>query len=227
LDTQKFERDLAFLASRACKGGIGSETDELARMQRSLEEIRGRLLDLYRRNLVKINHSAMELLCAKKLIEAGYELVNVEHPLKDNLICDIFGKSSAEGKSAIVEIETGFVSPEYALQPLTYARARIASKIARYSAFSEKFILGTTPTNVLRIPRAFLVPQHLRTAQDIKEIKGLCDLYYRNPEVSHEEIMKAKIDSIFVIDVDRVRIDEIDADSYADKAKDFNLIVEN
>ena len=47
------------------------------------------------------------------------------------------------------------------------------------------------------------------------------------PKMSHEEITKAKIDSIFVIDVDRVRIDEIDADSYADKAKDFNLIVED
>lgn len=220
MDVQKFERDLAFLASRACRSTEYENEIQFMKIQSSLEGVKERLLELYRRNLVKINHSAMELLCAKKLIELGHEEVNVEHSLKENLVCDLFGRKDSS-ESSIVEIETGFVSPEYALQPLTYSRARIASKLARYSAFSSRFTLGTTPTNVLQIPPIFLVPPELRSSEDVRETKSLCDLYYRNPQVSLEEIACAKLDSVFIIDVDRVKVEELDAASYAKIAQEF------
>ena len=92
--------------------------------------VKNRLIELYMRNLVKINHSAMELVCAKHLIRYGYK-VDVEKQLTDILICDVYAEKG-EG-AAIVEIETGFIPPEHALDPLSYYIARIASKIARYS----------------------------------------------------------------------------------------------
>lgn len=213
MDDQKFESDLAFLAARACN------QESNPNVKTCLDQVRIRLLELYRRNLVKINHSAMELLCAKKLVELGYEAVSVEHSLKENLVCDLLGEGGSG--SVIVEIETGFVSPEYALQPLTYSRARISSKLARYSSYSSKFVLGTTPINVLQIPNVFLVPNNLRSKKEAIEIKALCDLYYRHPQVSLDEIIEAKLDSVFVIDVDRVSVKEASAESYCRTAQEF------
>jgi hypothetical protein len=220
LDIQKFERDLNFLAGRACRANEYENEIQSAKVRSGLEDVREKLVELYKRNLVKINHSAMELLCAGKLIELGYEDVEVEHQIKENLVCDLFAKD-ASGATRMVEIETGFVPPEYALQPLTYSKARIASKLSRYSAFSNSFTLGTTPTNVLQIPSVFLVPQELRSKEEISDIKALCDLYYRNPPITGEEISCAKLDSIFVIDVDRVSVEEVKAAPYLMKAQDF------
>lgn len=190
------------------------------KVRAGLEEVRRKLIELYKRNLVKINHSAMELLCAGKLIELGYEDVEVEHQIKENLVCDLFAKD-ASGTTRMVEIETGFVPPEYALQPLTYSKARIASKLSRYSTFSSRFTLGTTPTNALQIPSVFLVPQELRSKDEVSEIKALCDLYYRTPPITIEEIANAKFDSVFVIDVDRVAVEEVSAASYLMKTQEF------
>jgi hypothetical protein len=51
----------------------GEPADVVQRM----DFVKSRLIDLYSRNLVKINHSAMELVCAKHLIHYGYR-VDVE-----------------------------------------------------------------------------------------------------------------------------------------------------
>jgi hypothetical protein len=83
-----------------------------------------------RENLVKINHSVMEILCAAKLLWDGYN-VDVEHVLSDSLVCDVMGEKN--GQTTMVEIETGYIPPEHALDPSTYTFARIISKIARYS----------------------------------------------------------------------------------------------
>jgi hypothetical protein len=56
---------------------------------------------LYMVNLVKINHSVMELVCAKSLIKMDYD-AQVEHKLSDILVCDFYGVKG-EG-SFIVEI---------------------------------------------------------------------------------------------------------------------------
>src|SRR5215216_2704497 len=66
--------------------------------------VKNRLIELYMRNLVKINHSAMELVCAKHLIRYGYK-VDVEKQLTDILICDLYAEKG-DG-AAVVEIETG------------------------------------------------------------------------------------------------------------------------
>jgi len=216
LDAYKFERDLALLAQRACEQ---QQSPRLSLDTRSLslrlEDVKQALLELYKRNLVKINHSAMELLCAKKLMDVGCSHVLVEHTLKENLICDSYGERDQE--RLIVEIETGFVPPEYALEPVTYNEARIASKIARYSTFATIFIVGAPPTYVLNLPKVFLADRATRSREDAKQVKELCDRYYRNPPVSMEEIMNARLDWIFIIDVDRATVTEVPARKYAEE----------
>jgi hypothetical protein len=157
----------------------------------------------------------MELVCAKYLILKGYE-VQVEHPLNDLLTCDLF--STKGYGNLIVEIETGFIPPENALNPLTYTSARLASKIIRYSSFAGKFALGVPPHYILPFPLALAKPPRRRTPTDIEFIKKLCDMYYHNPPVTEEDIRNARIQEIYVIDVDRGKVQEIDPESYMKRA---------
>jgi hypothetical protein len=172
-------------------------------------------VNLQRKNVVKINHSVMELVCAKYLILKGYE-VQLEYPLSDILTCDLY---SIKGYgNLIVEIETGFIPPEHALFPLTYTSARLASKIIRYNSFAGKFALGMPPHYVLPFPRALAKPPRKRTPEEIDAIKKLCDKYYHNPPVTEEEIQNARIQEIYIIDVDQAKVQEIDPEAYMKRA---------
>jgi hypothetical protein len=173
--------------------------------------VKSRLIELYRRNLVKINHSAMELVCAKHLIRYGYT-VDVEKQLTDFLICDVYAEKG-DG-AAIVEIETGFIPPEHALDPLSYYVARIASKIARYSKYANQFVLATPPVSNLPIPSLFRRPPRDRRPSEIKKVKALCDKYYKNPPVTEDEILNGRVHITYIINIDAGKVVEMDIDSY-------------
>ena len=173
--------------------------------------VKNRLIELYMRNLVKINHSAMELVCAKHLIRYGYK-VDVEKQLTDILICDVYAEKG-DG-AAIVEIETGFIPPEHALDPLSYYAARIASKIARYSKHANQFVLATPPVSVLPIPALFRRPPRDRRPSEIKKVKVLCDKYYKNPPVTEDEILNGRLHITYIINIDAGKVVEMDIDSY-------------
>ena len=211
MDLESFVADVTSLADKMAAG----EPQE--NIQR-LDFVRGRLIDLYQRNLVKINHSAMELVCSKHLIRDGYS-VDVEQQLTDILVCDVFA-TKGDGV-ALVEIETGFIPPEHALDPLSYYAARIASKIARYSKHANKFILATPPVSILPIPNLFRRPPRDRTSEEVKEVKALCDNYYSNPPISEEDILNAHLHMIYIINIDAGRVVEMDIDSYLEKVGDI------
>lgn len=173
--------------------------------------VKQRLIDLYKKNIVKINHSALELVCARHLIHYGYT-VDVEKQLTDILVCDLHA-TKGDGV-AIVEIETGFIPPEHALDPLSYYSARIASKIARYSKFANQFVLATPPVSILPIPRIFGRPPRDRRHAEIQQVKLLCDKYYRNPPVSLNQILTGRLHIIYIINIDDGKVIEMDVESY-------------
>ena len=173
--------------------------------------VKNKLIELYMRNLVKINHSAMELVCAKHLIRYGYK-VDVEKQLTDILICDLYAEKG-DG-AAVVEIETGFIPPEHALDPLSYYAARIASKIARYSKYANQFVLATPPVSILPIPALFRRPPRDRRPNEIKKVKVLCDKYYKNPPVTEDEILNGRLHITYIINIDAGKVVEMDIDSY-------------
>lgn len=78
-----------------------------------LNYVRQQLIEMYQKNLVKINHSILELICASNLISRGYA-VDVEKEISEILVCDIFAKKG--GGNTIIEIETGFTPPEHAME---------------------------------------------------------------------------------------------------------------
>jgi len=200
----EFEEDLSFLLSKLEKD-VGEEVRE------KLNDLKNKLLRLHEANVVKINHSVMELVCAKHLLLKGYE-VDIEHQLGEVLTCDLYGVKGHG--TLIVEIETGFVPPEHAIDPATYSSARIASKITRYSYYSHKFALGIPPYYILQIPTVFTVPPKERTEEDLKAVKNLCDLYYKNPPVTLEEIKNARLHVVYLINVDDTVVEEIDPEAY-------------
>jgi hypothetical protein len=207
----KFDRDLEILLAR-----LNSDTDEEA--QKKLNVLRDKLIRLHEENVVKINHSVMELVCAKHLILKGYE-VDIERPV-DGLVCDLYGVKGLG--SHIVEVETGFIPPRYALDPANYRKSRIASKIIRYGNHSDKFALGVPPYYLLQIPDILVKPPRDRTVEDLKYLKTLCDRYYKNPPVSLDEIRNARIHIIYMIDVDEVAIREVDPATYLKKRGIFS-----
>jgi hypothetical protein len=211
---QKFEQDLAVILSRLTK-------DSEKEVENKINVLIDRLKKLHEENIVKINHSVMELVCAKYLIQKGYE-VQLEYPLNEILVCDLY---SIKGLgNLIVEVETGYIPPENALAPLTYTSARIASKIIRYSSFAGKFALGVPPHYILPFPRALAKPPRNRADWEIMKIKNLVDAYYQKPPVTLEEIRNARIHEIYIIDVDRATVQEIDPENYQKRAINRGII---
>lgn len=204
MDIERFTADVTSLSERLISG---CPSDHVQR----LIYVKDRLISLYKRNIVKINHSVMELICANHLIKYGYH-VDVEKQLTDSLVCDVFA-TKGDGQ-VIIEIETGFMPPEHALDPLSYYVSRIAGKISRYSKHASEFIMATPGVNLLPIPVIFSEPPRARALEDIKTLKSLCDLYYKSPPLEIQEILNARLHMIYVINVDEGRIIEADVESY-------------
>ncbi len=211
---QKFEQDLTVLLSK-----LTSDTEK--EEENKLNMLKDWLIKLQKENIVKINHSVMELVCAKYLIQKSYE-VQLEYPLNEILTCDLYAIKGYG--NLIVEVETGYIPPENALAPLTYTTARLASKIIRYSSFAGKFALGVPPHYILPFPRTLAKPPRNRTEQEIQQIKKLCDAYYQKPPVTIEEIRNARIQEIYIIDVDHAKVQEIDPETYLKRAIQKGII---
>jgi len=211
---QKFEKDLTVLTDRLTKG-----CEKI--VESKLIVLKDWLIKLQHENIVKINHSVMELVCAKYLIQKGYD-VQLEHPLNDLLTCDLYSLKGLG--NLIIEIETGFIPPENALAPLTYTSARLASKIIRYSSFAGKFALGVPPHYILPFPRALAKPPRNRADWEIEQIKRLVDTYYQKPPVTVEEIRNARIHEIYIVDVDHAKVQEIDPETYLKRAMQKGII---
>jgi hypothetical protein len=209
LDIDRFTADVNGLSEKMTSG-------EGVELTQRMNFVKNRLIESYKKNLVKINHSVMELVCAKHLIRYGYT-VDVEKQLTDILICDLHG-TKGNGET-VVEIETGFVPPDHALDPLSYYYARVTSKIARYSSFANQFVLATTPVSILPIPEMYRRPPRDRTGQETAKLKRVCDKYYRNPPVTEEEIVNGRIHMIYIIDVDQGNVIEMDVESYLESIR--------
>ncbi|MCP8319058.1 MAG: hypothetical protein L6N95_04440 [Candidatus Methylarchaceae archaeon HK01B] len=203
---RRFEDDLNVLVDKLSKD---MDND----VKKKLEILKKRLIKLYHDNLVKINHSVMELICGKSLLTRGYD-IDLERGLDMDFVCDIFAEKG-EG-ILIIEVETGYTPPDHALDPSRYNEARISSKIARYSSYSNKFALATPIYNILQIPEIFSKPPRYRNNRDVMKVKTLCDIYYTRPPITVQQIKEAQLQSIYIIDVDRTSTREIDPETYQD-----------
>ncbi|HXV39197.1 MAG TPA: hypothetical protein VD699_06480 [Nitrosopumilaceae archaeon] len=204
MDVEKFTEDVYAIAQRLSEG-------KSAEVKSRINYVREKLIELYQKNLVKINHSVLEIICASNLISQGYS-IDIEKPVSDSLVCDVFA-TKGDG-TFIMEIETGFTPPDHALDTIDYYVARIASKIARYSKYCSKFGLATPVVGILPVPKLFLKSPSERTAEEIRKIKTLCDRFYKNPPIEYDDILNARLHSIYLINIDKGFAKQLDPCSY-------------
>lgn len=206
MDLEKFQNDIFEVTERLA---TSLSQEDLSK----LKYVGQQLIEMYKKNLVKINHSVLELVCAANLIAHGYA-VEVEKQVSEILVCDLFAKKG--GGDTIIEIETGFTPPDHAMDTIDYFTARIMSKIARYSKYCSKFSLATPVMGLIPIPKIFLIPPNARKKDDVKKVQDLCDRYYKNPPVSFDDILNARIHSIYLINVDKNFAKALDPQGYVD-----------
>ena len=204
MDLEKFTEDVYTVAEKLT---MGQPTEIKAK----INFVRERLIELYKKNLVKINHSVLEIICASNLISHGYA-VDIEKQLSNILVCDVFA-TKGDG-TFILEIETGFTPPDHALDTIDYYVARISSKIARYSKFCSKFALATPVVGILPIPKLFLKPPKDRKHDEVQKIKNLVDRFYKNPPIELDDILNAHLHSIYLINIDKGFAKQIDPQGY-------------
>ena len=206
MDLKKFRNDIFEMIDKLSKNLKENDVSKL-------NYVGQQLIGMYRKNLVKINHSVLELICASTLISRGY-VVEVEKDVSEILVCDIYAKKG--GGDTIIEIETGFTPPEHAMDTIDYFSARIMSKIARYSQHCSKFSLATPVVGILPISKIFLLPPNARKKEDVQKIKDLCDRYYKNPPITYDDILNAHLHSIYLINIDKGFAKELDPQGYVD-----------
>ena len=206
MDLKKFRNDIFEMIDKLSKNLKENDVSKL-------NYVGQQLIGMYRKNLVKINHSVLELICASTLISRGYT-VEVEKDVSEILVCDIYAKKG--GGDTIIEIETGFTPPEHAMDTIDYFSARIMSKIARYSQHCSKFSLATPVVGILPISKIFLLPPNARKKEDVQKIKDLCDRYYKNPPIKYDDILNAHLHSIYLINIDKGFAKELDPQGYVD-----------
>jgi len=206
LDLEKFTEDVYTIAEKLTSG----HTPEI---KSRINFVRERLIELYKKNLVKINHSVLEMICASNLISHGYT-VDIEKQLSNILVCDVFA-TKGDG-TFIMEIETGFTPPDHALDTIDYYVARISSKIARYSKHCSKFALATPVVGILPIPKLFLKPPSDRKIEEVQRIKDLVDRFYKNPPIEIDDILNARLHSVYLINIDKGFAKQLDPYTYLD-----------
>ncbi len=211
MDLEKFSNDVCRMTEKLSRNLQEKDITKL-------NYVRQQLIKMYQKNMVKINHSILELICASNLISRGY-VVEVEKDISEILVCDIFAKKG--GGNTIIEIETGFTPPEHAMDTVDYFTARIMSKIARYSQHCSKFSLASPATGILPIPKIFLLPPNARKKEDVQIIKNLCDRYYKNPPIEYDDILNAHLHSIYLINIDGGFVNELDPQGYVDLTNDL------
>ena len=206
MDLEKFRNDVYAITDRLSSKLSDADLPKL-------NFVSQQLIGMYQKNLVKINHSVLELICAANLIANGYA-VEVEKQISNILVCDLFAQKG-DGDT-IIEIETGFTPPDHAMDTIDYSTARIMSKIARYSKYCSKFSLATPVTGIIPIPKVFLIPPKSRKKEDIKKVQDLCDRYYKNPPINYDDILNARLHSIYLINVDKNFAKALDPQGYVD-----------
>ena len=204
MDIEKFTEDVYTIAEKLTVG-------QSPEIKSKINFVRERLIELYQKNLVKINHSVLEIICASNLISQGYT-VDIEKHLSEILVCDVFA-TKGDG-TFIMEIETGFTPPDHALDTIDYYVARIGSKIARYSQYCSKFALATPVVGILPIPKLFLKPPSKRTKDEIRAIKDLVDRFYKNPPIEINDIVNARLHSVYLINIDKCFAKQVDPYTY-------------
>lgn len=178
-----------------------------------IEHLVYKLTRLYIDGKVKTNHSVLEIVVAGYLARRGYEYVDVERVVdrERETVCDVYAVK--QGQRLIVEVETGYIPPNKALDPLGYLAARIVAKLARYRNHADRVSVAIPPSFLAPIPPTLLKPPEERSVAELLELKKLIEEHY-GEEVGLDSLAQLALDAIMLVDVSRGVIYEVDPLTY-------------
>jgi hypothetical protein len=83
MDVEKFQGDVNTVTEQLSSNLEKNSSNLEKKDWPKLNFVRDQLIEMYKKNLVKINHSVLELICAANLIANGYA-VNVEKHVSES-----------------------------------------------------------------------------------------------------------------------------------------------
>lgn len=179
---------------------------------RNLLSVYDKIKRYNKKNGISEQHCLMELLVCDYLASRGYTEIDVEYPLgkktkPPGLVIDVYGRRGREKIG--VEIETGNSPIAVPLRPMNYGTARTVAKVVGYSQNVDQFSLAFPPTYRPPISGFLLKPQEERDGLKLMDIKKLTDQYFMKPPFDEEDFMNARLDSIYLINVDEQSVIEM------------------
>lgn len=188
----------------------------------NFKQLIDKIIQLYLRQLIKSNHTMMELILAFEFLKEGKN-VEIEKEI-GNVIADVLVIDNNEYEE-LIEIETGFVPPEYSADPVTYRFTREVSKVARYCKYTKYFSIACPPYHILQLPEILLKPSHEREEEELKRIKKVLDSYYKAPPIEIDELRNAKLDFVYIINVDNVSVKKLSLKEYIEFTSNIRKFV--
>jgi len=173
-----------------------------------LDDIVGKIKGFYARGKISLNHALAEVVIAHYLRAQGFKHVDVEHNIAPRIVCDVYGE--LERGKLCVEIEYGFVPPEYATEPNSYLRARIAKKIATISQHVDILAFAIPPHYIPPIPLILLRPPctRSRSRRGLSDLISLIKRFYPDSDIEATEkiLTRAEIGFFLIVDIDRGKV---------------------
>ncbi len=176
------------------------------------------------RSAAKANRKTSNILAARAtLVLANSYILEGYHTLTEYRLKNRFKHANPElvtdllvekgNEIQVTEVENGGVAPYISLHPKwhiqeeLYHAARLASKIARYSGYSDVFNVGlvaASPINlklkdVRKCITYFMSDFSSRNQKDTEDIRRLANMLYSEPKITCKQIYNARLDGIFEI----------------------------
>ena len=171
----------------------------------SLEEIYRKLLGLSKIGVLNINHSVLQLILSGYLLSKGFR-VYVEVEVQGGVM-DIY---AIKGKDIGIEVETGYVPPNNAIDPEEFLMGRLSLKTVKYSNIVSEFYIAVPSFYIPPIPRELLLDPNERSEEEVRNIMRLIRKYSKTPDITINDVKTSKINGIITINTKDMKINIID-----------------
>jgi hypothetical protein len=174
-----------------------------------LEQVLKKIISLHKVGVLNINHSVLELITAGYLINEGYK-VYVEVEMAGG-VADLY---AIKGIDLVIEVETGYVPPNNAVNAEEFLMGRLALKTARYSNVAHGFYIAVPSFYIPPIPSELLLKPDERNEEENRRIMSLIRRYTKAPDITLSDVKNSKIDGIITINSKELELKLIDVRSF-------------
>lgn len=175
----------------------------------NLEEIYRKLLGLSKIGILNVNHSVLQLILSGYLLSKGFR-VYVEVEVQGGVM-DIY---AIKVKDLGIEVETGYVPPNNAINAEEFLMSRISLKTAKYSNMVSEFYIAVPSFYIPPIPRELLLDPNERNEEEVRNLMRLIRKYSKTPDITINDVKTSKINGIIIVNTKNMKINIIDNKSF-------------